>query len=299
MAREIVDILVPVALDQTYSYRVPPGLELKPGDLVSVRLGPRDCTGVVWADHVTVRPGLDNRLKEVEDKLDVPALKGELRRLVDWLSHYTLAPRGMVLRMAIRMSEHLGPERVRIGVRIKGAAPRMTAARHRVMSLLGDGLVRSKGEVAELAGVSPGVIDGLIDEGTLEALPLPPEKVADQPDPMFAVPDLSDVQRAAATALRETVAAGGYSVSLVDGVTGSGKTEVYFEAVAEAITRGRQVLILMPEIALTAQFLDRFASRFGVRPAEWHSEISPRKRQRTWHAVADNEVSVDGVPGAL
>jgi len=199
----------------------------------------------------------------------------------------------MVLRMAMRMGEHLGAERVRIGVRLQGAAPpRMTAARHRVIALLGDGLVRSKAEVAELAGVSPGVIDGLIDEGTLEALALPPEKIASPPDPMFAVPDFSDAQRAAATALREAVAAGGYSVSLVDGVTGSGKTEVYFEAVAEAITRGRQVLILMPEIALTAQFLDRFASRFGVRPAEWHSEISPRKRQRTWHAVADNEVSV-------
>jgi primosomal protein N' (replication factor Y) len=293
MAREIVDILVPVALDQTYSYRVPPGLDLKPGDLVSIRLGPRDCTGVVWADQVAVRPGLDNRLKEVEDKLDIPPLKPELRKLIDWLSGYTLAPRGMVLRMAMRMGEHLGPERPRIGVRLIGAAPqRMTAARHRVLSLLSDGLVRSKSEVGELAGVSAGVIEGLIDEGTLEALALPPEKVASPPDPEFAVPEFTAAQREAATALRETVAKGGYSVALVDGVTGSGKTEVYFEAVAEAIRRGKQVLILMPEIALTGQFLDRFAARFGVRPAEWHSEIGQRKRQRTWHAVADNELSV-------
>src|SRR5262245_42866909 len=234
MAREIVDVLVPVALDQTYSYRVPPGLELKPGDLVSVRLGPRDCTGVVWADQVSVRPGLDNRLREVEDKLDVPPLKPELRKLVDWLSHYTLSPRGMVLRMAMRMGEHLGPERLRIGVRLKGAPPqRMTAARHRVLALLGDGLVRGKSDVAELAGVSPGVIEGLIDEGTLEALALPPEKVAHPPDPAFAIPDFSDAQRAAGEALREAVAKSGYSVTLIDGVTGSGKTEVYFEAVAE------------------------------------------------------------------
>ena len=81
-------------------------------------------------------------------------------------------------------------------------------------------------------------------------------------------------------------------VTLLDGVTGSGKTEVYFEAVAEAISRGRQSLILMPEIALTAQTLDRFARRFGVRPAEWHSELSPRMRARTWQAVAAGEVSV-------
>jgi primosomal protein N' (replication factor Y) len=99
-------------------------------------------------------------------------------------------------------------------------------------------------------------------------------------------------QGGAAAALRATVANGGYSVTLIDGVTGSGKTEVYFEAVADTIRTGRQSLILMPEIALTAQFLDRFAARFGTRPAEWHSQLTPRRRARTWRAVADGEVSV-------
>ena len=138
---------------------------------------------------------------------------------------------------------------------------------------LADGLVRGKGEAAREAGVSVGVIDGLVDEGTLEALVLPPEPVARAPDPDFLAPDFTPAQRDAAEALRATVAKGGYAVTLLDGVTGSGKTEVYFEAVAETIRRGRQALILMPEIALTAQFLDRFAARFGVRPAEWHSEL--------------------------
>ncbi|MGA8414485.1 MAG: primosomal protein N', partial [Xanthobacteraceae bacterium] len=115
-----------------------------------------------------------------------------------------------------------------------------------------------------------------------------------------AAPDFTDAQRAAAEALRTSVAHGGFSVTLVDGVTGSGKTEVYFEAVAENIRRGRQTLILMPEIALTGQFLDRFAQRFGVRPAEWHSEITPRRRARTWAAVATGEVSaVVGARSAL
>jgi len=116
--------------------------------------------------------------------------------------------------------------------------------------------------------------------------------VAQKPDPDFVQSEFTPDQSAAATALKATVAKGGYSVTLLDGVTGSGKTEVYFEAVADTIRRGRQSLILMPEIALTAQFLDRFAARFGVRPAEWHSELSPRKRARTWRAVADGEVSV-------
>src|SRR5215217_7704543 len=293
MSRRVVDVLVPVALDHTYSYRVPEGMELSPGDVVCVPLGARSATAVVWAENPNPDPRLDNRLKLVEQKLDVPRLKPELRKFVDWVSNYTLGARGMVLRMCLRMGEHLGTERERIGVRLAGPpSQRLTLARQRVLALLADGMVRGKGEAAEEAGVSAGVIDGLIDEGTLETLVLPPEPVARQPDPVHAVPELTDPQRAAADALRATVDNGGFSVTLVDGVTGSGKTEVYFEAVAEAIRQNKQVLMLMPEIALTAQFLDRFAARFGVRPAEWHSEIAPRKRARTWAAVAANEVSV-------
>ena len=120
MARRVVDVLVPVALDQAYSYVVPDGLELAPGDIVSVPLGAREATAVVWAENPTPNPRLDNRLKDVEDKLDVPPLKPELRKFVDWVSNYTLSPRGMVLRMCLRMGEHLGPGRERIGVRLAG-----------------------------------------------------------------------------------------------------------------------------------------------------------------------------------
>jgi primosomal protein N' (replication factor Y) len=292
MAKRIVDVLIPVALDHAYSYRVPDGLELAPGDLVRVPLGTRECTGVVWADNPTPNPRLDNRLKDVAAKLDIPPLRPELRKFVDWVSGYTLSARGMVARMALRMGEHLGPERLRVGIRLAGPPPeRMTAARGRVLRLLADGLARGKSDAAHEAGVSVGVIDGLIDEGALEVLELPAAPVAGLPDPAYAVPDFTPAQAEAGAAMRDGVR-GGFSVTLLDGVTGSGKTEVYFEAIAEAVARGRQSLILMPEIALTGQFLDRFAARFGVRPAEWHSELSPRRRSRTWHAVAGGEVSV-------
>jgi primosomal protein N' (replication factor Y) len=288
----IVDVLVPVALNQPYSYRVPRGLEVAAGDFVCVPLGPRACTGVVWGEG-SARPGLDNRLKDIESKLDLPPLKPELRRFVDWVAEYTLSQRGMVLRMCMRMGEHLGPERTRVGVRLAGPPPpRMTAARGRVLQLLGDGLARSKSDAAHEAGVSAGVIDGLIDEGTLETLVLPPDPPAMMADPEYQVPDFAPGQRAAAETLRSVVSDDCYSVTLVDGVTGSGKTEIYFEAIAESLRQGRQSLILLPEIALTAQFLDRFASRFGVRPAEWHSQLAPRKRARTWAAVAKGETQV-------
>jgi primosomal protein N' (replication factor Y) len=293
MARRVVDVLVPVAIDQAYSYRVPAELELAPGDIVSVPLGARDATAVVWADNPTPNPRLDNRLKDIEQKLELPPLKPELRSFVDWVANYTVSSRGMVLRMCLRMGEHLGAERERVGIRLAGAPPaRMTRARQRVLELLADGMVRAKGEAAREAGVSAGVIDGLVDEGTIEIVVLPPEPVAEKPDPDFLQPELTSAQSTAAAVLKQTIAKGGYSATLLDGVTGSGKTEVYFEAVADMIRRGQQSLILMPEIALTAQFLDRFAARFGVRPAEWHSELSPRKRARTWRAVADGDVSV-------
>jgi primosomal protein N' (replication factor Y) len=293
MATRFVDVLVPVALDQTYSYRVPAGLSLAPGDLVTVQLGPREATGVVWADDAKPSPRLHNRMKDVAEKLDIPPLRNELRTFVDWVADYTLSARGMVLRMALRMGEHLGPERERIGVRLAGPPPqRMTPARARALALFADGFTRAKGDAAREAGVSAGVIDGLIDEGTLATVVLPGERAAEAPDPDFRQPDFVLTQLAAADALRTFVEQGGATVTLLDGVTGSGKTEVYFEAVAENIRKGRQTLILMPEIALTAQSLDRFTERFGTRPAEWHSQVSPRKRARTWGAVAANEVSV-------
>jgi primosomal protein N' (replication factor Y) len=301
MARRIVDVLVPVALNQAYSYRVPDDMTLTPGDVVSVPLGSREVTAVVWAENENPDPRLHNRLKDIAEKLDVPPLKTELRAFVDWVANYTLSARGMVLRMTLRMGEHLGAERVRMGVRLVGPPPqRSTPARRRLIDLLSDGLLHAKTEAAKEAGVSAGVVDGLVDEGTLATEPMPRDPVAEMPDPSFAVPDFSIDQQTAADAMRALVSGGDFQVALLDGVTGSGKTEVYFEAVAETIARGKQALILMPEIALTGQFLDRFAARFGVRPIEWHSELTPRTRARNWAAVAAGEArAIVGARSAL
>jgi primosomal protein N' (replication factor Y) len=114
MAQHVVDVLVPVALDQAYSYRVPAGVEVAPGDLVTVPLGARMATGVTWAENRQPNPRLDNRMRDIEAKLDIPPLKPELRKFIDWVSAYTLSPRGSVLRMALRMGEHLGPARERV-----------------------------------------------------------------------------------------------------------------------------------------------------------------------------------------
>ena len=285
----VADVLVPVAVDIAYSYRIPAGLDLAPGDFVTVPLGVRETTGVVWA----VRDAGGGNLKTIIEKRDLPPLREPLRRFIDWVANWTLAPRGMVLRMGIRAPDAAGPEPIRIGVRLTDKRPeRMTPTRARVIAAGDDGLARSKSALAELAACSQGVVDALVDDGVLEAIALPPEPVALPPDTAHAVTSLEQGQRDAADALRESVSAQKFSVTLLEGVTGSGKTEVYFEAVAAALEAGKQALILMPEIALTAQFLDRFAARFGVRPAEWHSGVASRKRARIWCGVADGGVKV-------
>ena len=286
----VVDVLIPVAVDTAYSYRVPAALRLEPGDLVVVPLGPRETIGVVWT--AKAGPGGDN-LKSVVAKLDWPALPEPLRKFVDWLAQWTLTPRGMALRMALRVPDQAGPEPVRVGYRRVGPPPRrMTPARSRLMEALPPGLVLAKSALAEAARCSPGVIDGLVDEGTLDTVPLSTDAETIAPHPGPSQKALEPEQRHVAEALVEAVEAKAFSVSLLDGVTGSGKTDVYFEAVAAALGAGRQSLILLPEIALTGQFLDRFAERFGTRPAEWHSGVSARRRGRVWTGVASGEIRV-------
>ncbi|MEP9378613.1 primosomal protein N' [Aquabacter sp. CN5-332] len=293
MSPRTVDVLLPLGLDTPYSYAVPDGLELQPGDLVHVPLGTKGMVGCVWPGAANGKAVDTAKIKSVKALLDYERLPADLLKLIDWMADYTLAPRGMVLRMALRHGESPGVARERVGVRATGKVPgRMTAARHKLMDLLADGFVRGKGDAAREAGVSPSVVDGLVDDGALETIVLPPEPAAELPDPTHAAPNLSSIQEAAAAALRAAVEARAFSVHLLDGVTGSGKTEVYFEAVAEALKQGRQSLILLPEIALTQAFLDRFTKRFGVKPAEWHSGVSTRRRARILQGVATGEVKV-------
>jgi primosomal protein N' (replication factor Y) len=289
-ASRIADVLVAVAVDQAYSYRIPADLDLEEGALVEVPLGTRETVGAVWE----IRQGASgSNLKSVAARYDLPPLNASLHAFIDWVARWTLSPRGMVLRMSIKAPFNAVPEQSRIGLLRSGPPPtRMTPARARVLAALEGGLALSKSALVELAGCSASVITALLDEGTLEAVALPPEPAAEPCDPDFAQPQLEQPQADAAAALAAAVNAREFSVSLLEGVTGSGKTEVYFEAIAAALRAGRQALILMPEIALTAQFLDRFAARFGARPAEWHSSVSPRKRARIWSGVASTEVKI-------
>jgi primosomal protein N' (replication factor Y) (superfamily II helicase) len=281
----LVSVLLPYAVEKPYTYAS--DRELSPGTIVVVPLGTRLVIGAVW--HDVPDDVATAKIREIERIYDTPPLPPTLLKFVDWVADYTLAPRGMILRMVLRSEGALEPEKPMVGVRLSGPPPdRMTGARKRVLEAAADGLAWSKSGLAGAAGVSTGVVDGLLAGGTLEVIALPAKPIAADLNPDHLRPDLSVAQEGAAAALRDS-ASDAFSVALLDGVTGSGKTEVYFEAVAETLRRGKQALILLPEIALTGAFLDRFAARFGSRPAEWHSEVGTRQRERVWRAVASGE----------
>lgn len=288
-----VPVLMPVALDQTYDYLVPEGTGLAPGQFVLVPFGPQSRIGIVWdTPRGDAKPVDPKKLKAVTSVLDAPPLPEIALRFAEWVARYTLAPLGMVARMMMSAGSAFEPSKPRFGVRlVEGAPPphRMSPARARALEMAADSLIRSKSELAALAGCSTGVIDGLVAAGNLIDVAIP-ERPFPRPKPEFSESTFTDDQERAVNALRSAVEAAAYSVTLLDGVTGSGKTEVYFEAVAATLALGRQALIMLPEIALTSQFLDRFERRFGARPVEWHSALTATERGRIWTGVAKGDV---------
>ncbi|MGE4219797.1 MAG: primosomal protein N' [Alphaproteobacteria bacterium] len=288
-----VKVLLPLPLAGSYDYRVPEGLELRDGDYVSVPLGQRRMIGVVWGtgDSEGVPAA---RLKDIEAVLPAPPLSESMRRFVDWVAGYTLSPPGAVLRMVLRSPEALQPAASKMAWALAATRPelRLTPSRRRVLALLEDGPPRITADLAHEAGVGPSVVKALATAGALVPVPVNVDALSEQPDAARAGAALSPVQAAVADRLRDRVGEHAFSVSLLDGVTGSGKTEVYFEAVAAALQAGRQVLVLLPEIALSAEWLRRFADRFGAPPVEWHSDVPQARRRTAWRAVAEGRARV-------
>lgn len=298
-------VLLPLPLAGAYDYMAPAGAEICAGDFVRVPLGRRETVGVVWDDAgPTAASGVDAaRLRPVGERLDCPPMSRELRRLIDWLAEYTLSPPGAVLRMAMSVPEALTPPAPAVGYEAvmghpvdlapEKGGPRLTPARRRVLALLAEGRPRAAVDLAEAAGVGSGVVRAMAKAGLLRTVDLPRALPFAPPDTDRAGPALSGHQGVAAAALRaHSGSDAGFAVAVLDGVTGAGKTEVYFEAIAETLRHGRQVLVLLPEIALGAQWLERFTARFAVAPAVWHSDLGAARRRLTWRAVADGAATV-------
>jgi primosomal protein N' (replication factor Y) (superfamily II helicase) len=289
-----VSVLLPLPLASAYDY-IDEGLDLLPGDVVEVPLSGRRVMGVVLGEGEG--DVAESKLREVFRRFEVPRLPEVILEFVQWVAAYTMMPPGSVLRMALSVPAALQPPNPIIAYSLVGTSQpeglRLTPARTRVLALLADGPPRTASEIVAELGVTSSVVKGLAKLGALVTVSLPADPPIPVPDPdvprMMA---LDTEQRLAADTLIEKVRANGFSVTVIDGVTGAGKTEVYFEAAAEALRHGRQVLILVPEIALSGPFLARFEARFGVRPMEWHSDLAPPLRRRTWRAIVEGRIQV-------
>ena len=286
-----VSVLLPYPFPGPFDYRIE-GEAPALGDLVLVPLNRRAELGVVWEPDGTP-PVAENRLKPVAARLDVPPLPPDLRRFVDWLARYTLSPPGLVLAMVLRVDPT--PPRPQPGWRPSASPPpdqpRSTPARTRVLQALEERSPQSTADLARAAATSTAVIRAMADAGLLQPDHLP-HPTPPRPDHAHTTPSLSPEQTTAAAALEAAVAARRFSTTLLDGVTGSGKTETYLEALAECLRQGRQALVLLPEIALSSQWLARFQRRFGTEPAVWHSEVGAKRRRTVWQAVATGDARI-------
>lgn len=286
-----VAVLLPLPLAGPYDYAVEASGPLARGRLVHAPLGSRTLLGVVWGRAEGAVASDKLRAAEALERHKLPET---LCDFVDWVARYTLSPPGAVLAQALRAKDAFAAETPRKALIQGDPEPqlRMTDARSRVLTLMADGLARVPADVAELASVSPGVVVGLAEARALRWVELPEFPRVPEPDADGSPASLTPDQLRAGEHLRDAVKKREFSVTLLDGVTGSGKTEAYFEGIAQALVGGAQTLILLPEIALTVQFLDRFAARFGCRPLEWHSDLSDRERRRVYRAVLSGEARV-------
>ena len=297
---DLVAVLTPQPLDRALDYRAPDG-GCGLGDFVEVPLGPRKVLGVVWGEG---EGGYDlSKVRPVNRVLDVAPMRDEMRQFLVRAAEYTLTPMPAMLRLATR-SPGLGSDVSMRKVYARGGEEpeRMTDARRRVLDALAEygDLSFTLSELSEMAGVTTSVVKGLVKQGAVIERDTPRDAPYPRLDPDLPGKALAGDQAGAAAALQTGVASGAYGTTMLRGVTGSGKTEVYLEAVAECLRQGRQALVLLPEIALTSEFLSRVEARFGAKPAEWHHGVTQTERRRCWRMVGEGGASlVVGARSAL
>jgi primosomal protein N' (replication factor Y) len=293
MPQEPVSVLVPVPVDEPFDYAPPAEGSPPPGTYVRVSFGRQELIGVVW-DHPAAVRAAPARVKPLLQVLGVPPMPAAVRQLVAEVARETLAPLGAALKLALPVPAALEPWPARLAYRrVPGAdTAALKGRRATVMAALGAHDVMNARQLASRAGVGVGVLHGMAKARLLEAAGLVEVPVPPLPDPEAPGVTLSPDQGAVARRLAAAVREGQEGVTLLEGVPGAGKTEVYFEAIAEAMRRGRRSLVLLPEIALSAQWLARFERRFGAAPTVWHSALTPAQRRDSWRLIAEGYVPV-------
>ncbi len=313
-----VSVMVPMPVSGPFDYAVPEGMTLAEGDWVTVPFGPRMVNGVIWPKtpqkdaeqgEPIKAPVAYSKLKPVISSHEAPPLTEQTIRFIEWVAHYTLFPTGSVLRMVMRSGDALSPPKSinawrSISPKELPTGLRRTPKRQAVLDVVNE-LPMTTADITKISGASDAVIRGLAKAGALAPVNLDPDPPFDEPDIENSGQSLSEAQAVAAKeliALIEGKEEHTTKTALLDGVTGSGKTEVYLEAVKATLAKDptAQVLIMLPEIGLTFPFLKRIEERFGAAPAPWHSDVSTAMRRRVWRRVLDGQARlVVGARSAL
>ncbi|MBL4801516.1 MAG: DEAD/DEAH box helicase family protein, partial [Emcibacter sp.] len=286
-----IQVLLPLPLSGPFDYLADRDMPLSEGDFVTVPLSSRTLQGVVWNMSPEANDLPLDKLKPVIEKLELPTLPESLMTFIDWVASYSLAPLGAVLKMAVSVPRAFNRPKKKTLYRLASELPqKLTEGRQAIVSAAIQDMPMSIKDWAELAAVGEGVVRGMIKAGQMTPVEVMGDSPFPAPDADLIGPVLSDEQHKAAVHMQEMVSRHCFKTALLEGITGSGKTEVYFEAIAEALrSPGGQILVLVPEIALTAQWLKRFETRFGTPPVIWHSELTPAQRRRAWWAIINPE----------
>lgn len=299
-AGDVVKVLIPNVVNAGYDYRLTGPATL--GQFVACRVMNRPYIGVVWGFGDSGLP--PEKIKDVSAVYDARLAITDLQWIAK-MSGWTLMAPGAVLRLIVNVPDAFSPPKMEqlYGLNITDAV-RMTASRQAVADAFAsnDNEPMSATDVQNIARVSPSVVRTMISGGIL----VPKEQRARPTE--YNSPEYHDCgnivlnpeQQSAADVIGAAIDRGGFSVHLLDGITGSGKTQVYFDAAWRAYSRGGSVLLMMPEIALTAQFMHRFAARFGAAPVVWHSNLTAARRREIWRGVLRGEIRmVVGTRSAL
>ena len=289
-----VSVLIARPVTRPYDY-LSNGMDLKIGDIVQVPFVNKMCLGVVVSSAES--DVANQKLKLVSDKYGEHRISVAMLDFISRAASYNMIPLGAVLKMVLNVPEIFNfSDKIELLSQSETSCLKnfkITPQRKLVLDAIAKNGPQTSAQIRSHTGVGSGVISGLLTCGVIQK-----QFVEDNftPQSLGALDknsvELNNEQTTAVECLRNVVRQNEFSVSLIDGVTGSGKTEVYFEVIAEVLKKGFQVLILVPEIALARPFIERFSRRFGAAPVEWHSELPAKKRRRIWRAILEGNVNV-------
>jgi len=268
--------------------------EVELGSFVAVPFGKNEVRGVVWdLSPPEIELGKIKPVIKIENH--IAPMQKNLRDFVDWVAKYSCFPKGSVLAMCMSVKDAFKEDAPKIGVilgdKVALSLVKMTEARTEIIDFVKDKPNKTITEIIAALGVSRAVIKGLIDKNVLLEVEIAPENSGSDGASFKEISlkknelNFSVEQQKAVDILKNKVASQKYSVSVLDGVTGSGKTEVYFEAVRKALEQGQQALVLLPEIVLTTQLIERFERHLGISPTLWHSNLTLKQRRENWIAI--------------